>query len=316
MRNYNEANNNLKALWHETTGDVEFPQQNLNAPIMGIDNQNFRPKTLDLFSPPSAVEWHSEQISPLHFSSIPFIQDGNMTEIQQQNRRQRKILPVPLTTQKQHFLDFNDEIDCNNELDAQQLLGNLCCVSDDEYSRSSIISSNIDSGNESPPAASEDSTKVIFTPCVLNIQQSNKIIRTSQHTSALTSLEETQQRRSSESDKTTIVPINSASQPGPVVVEGINSTQARSCNKSTASSSLASILSSSSSNSATMALYPQSNVQKSAFLTNSNNKNTSPFNSQTTGTVTSMKEDTIIENKESTQPSVRLPVFERLFLNQ
>lgn len=44
-------------------------------------------------------------------------------------------MPVPVNTQKQHFLDFTDDIDVvgnnnNEELDAQQLLGNLCCASD------------------------------------------------------------------------------------------------------------------------------------------------------------------------------------------
>ena len=44
-------------------------------------------------------------------------------------------MPVPVNTQKQHFLDFTDDIDIvgnnnNEELDAQQLLGNLCCASD------------------------------------------------------------------------------------------------------------------------------------------------------------------------------------------
>jgi hypothetical protein len=42
----------FQSLWHETGGDIEFSLQN--------NNNNFRPKTLDLFPSPAAAEWHSE----------------------------------------------------------------------------------------------------------------------------------------------------------------------------------------------------------------------------------------------------------------
>ncbi|KAL7075783.1 hypothetical protein ACQ4LE_005379 [Meloidogyne hapla] len=311
MKNYSEANNNLKSLWHETGRDIEFPQHNSNLSGMMVDNQNFRPKTLDLFSPPTGG-WHSEQISPLHFSSIPYSHGTESTEVLQQNRRQRKILPVPVNTQKQHFLDFNDDINVNNEeLDAQQLLGNLCCASDDEYSRSSIISSNIDSGNESPPAASEDSAKPVASHAV-PIQQN--ILSNSQQSSALSSLEETQQRRSSDGDKTITTTPNSLKTGSSKPLEGVNSTDT--CNKSTASSSLASLLSSSSSNSAT---HIQKSTGDSAFLINKNTSfpsQTSPLPPTPYGSTTTTKAETTVEKKGSTQSNVRLPVFERLSLNQ
>ncbi|CAK5087486.1 unnamed protein product [Meloidogyne enterolobii] len=318
MKNYSEGNNNLKSLWHETPRDNEFLQNNSNLSGMMADNQNFRPKTLDLFSPPAVGGgWHSEQISPLHFSSIPYTHGVESTQILQQNRRQRKILPVPVNTQKQHFLDFTDDIDSvgnnnNEELDAQQLLGNLCCASDDEYSRSSIISSNIDSGNESPPAASEDSAKPKASSQAVPIhQQLNNLSSNSQQSSALSSLDETQQRRSSDGDKTITTTTPNSLKKGATskTVEGVDSTDINTCNKSTASSSLASLLSSSSSNSAT-------HIQKTGDSILINSKDTSSPSLLPPTPTTATKAESSTEKKDTSPASVRLPVFERLSLNQ
>uniref|UniRef100_A0A183CF66 Protein TIS11 n=1 Tax=Globodera pallida TaxID=36090 RepID=A0A183CF66_GLOPA len=138
----------------------------------------------------------------------------------------------------------------NNDLDPQQLLANLCS-SDDEYSRSSLISSTADSGTESPPMAFDDDTLTksnVGTKKLIGPQMIG-------HTLLPDTEDEAQHRRSSDGDT---VKVNAV----------VN-------NYSTASSSLASLLSSSSSSHA---------QHKSPVAPNAS--------------------------------KIRLPVFERLSLNQ
>ncbi|KAL3123380.1 hypothetical protein niasHT_003422 [Heterodera trifolii] len=161
------------------------------------------------------------------------------------------------------------------------MLANLCS-SDDDYSRSSLLSSTADSGTESPPMtlAFDDDVKLINT--VTKSKGENKKLASPQLIGQITNLSDAesdaQNRRSSDGDT---VKAN-------LVINGPNkSADLRRHNHSTASSSLASLLSSSSSSNAQHHLQLSSNGKSSATVPNA-----------------------------ALSSKIRLPVFERLSLNQ
>ena len=243
-------------------------------------DQHQRPKTLDLFyTIPNSNQ--SQQISPIFHT--PFDEIWAIPSL-----GKSPLASSPLGSlekaEKLHESRMVDEL-----LDAQQLLGNLCS-SDDDYSRSSIISSNIDSGNESPLATfDEDSMAKLRMLKETQQQQRHKSQSSALPplSSASASADESQQRRSSDGDKST--------------------NNAQECvNTSTASSSMASLLSSASSS-----LNPwtqQQQQQKHAALepAAAGDAISSNYNSSTTTTITSAA---------AKSSSSSLPLFERLSLN-
>ncbi|KAL3124497.1 hypothetical protein niasHT_004070 [Heterodera trifolii] len=167
----------------------------------------------------------------------------------------------------------------NSELDPQNMLANLCS-SDDDYSRSSLLSSTADSGTESPPMtlAFDDDT-------LTKSKGESKKLASPQLIGQITNLSDAesdaQNRRSSDGDT---VKAN-------LVISGPNkSADLRRHNHSTASSSLASLLSSSSS----------SNAHHHHLQLSSNGKSSA----------------TVPNAALAVSSKIRLPVFERLSLNQ